>query len=124
MEAVGRSEHIEEATPCPVVGTQGTGRSGDCLCARLLLDLVELGGDLGQGLIPGDALPLVLALFACALHRVVDARRIIHERVGLVATSAQATSVGGMIRIAFGVDELTVLAVSQNTAVLMAEIAA
>ena len=124
VEAVGRSEQVEEAAPRPVIGTQGTGGGGDCLCTGLFLDLVDLGGNLGQGLIPGDALPLVLALLARALHRVVDARRIVHERVGLVTASAQATGVGGMVRIAFGVDELAVLDVSQNAAVLMAEIAA
>ena len=122
MAHVGGAEEVHEAAACPVVGTQGTSDGSHGLCAALCLDGVDLVGNLGESLVPRDALPLVLALLARALERVVDASRGIVESHCLVATCAQTTGVG-RVGIALGVQQLAILNVGENAAVVVAEVA-
>ena len=75
---LGRAQRIGEAVDHALNAVDeavvaGAGIDDDRLIAVGLLGLHELFGDGGDGLIPGDALPLVLAALADALHRVLDA---------------------------------------------------
>ena len=122
MEAVRRAELVQEATTRPVVGTGRTTRGGNRLSARLCLDLVESLGNLFDCLVVRDLLPLVLALFASALERMVDAGGMVDVQKRARTAAAQTTLVV-VIGIAFDLDYVAVLDIGKDTAVGMAEIA-
>lgn len=122
METVRRAELVQEAAARPVVGTRGAAGRGHGLRAAFGLDLVEFVGNLLDGLVVRDLLPLALALLADALERVVDASRVVHVQKRAGAAAAQA-SLARVIRIALDLNYVAVLDVGKNAAVGMAEVA-
>ena len=65
--------------------------------AALLLDLVELRAGFGESLVPADALPLVAATFAHALHGVLNALAL--DQLHRDARPASAHALNIAIRI-------------------------
>ena len=122
VETVRRAELVQEATTRPVIGAGRTASGGNRLSARLGLDLVESLGDLFDRLIVRDLLPLVLALLASALERVVDAGGMVDVQKRARSAAAQTTLVA-VIGIAFDLDYVAVLDIGKDTAVGVAEIA-
>ena len=122
VETVRRAELVQEATTRPVIGAGRAASGGNRLSARLGLDLVESLGDLFDRLIVRDLLPLVLALLASALERVVDAGGMVDVQKRARSAAAQTTLVV-VIGIAFDLDYVAVLDIGKDTAVGMAEIA-
>ena len=69
---------------------------------------VELLGQLGQGFVPGDALPLALAACTHTLKRVQDAIRVVAVPHAGVALGAQATASGDVLGVAFELDHAVI----------------
>ena len=97
-DVAGVTKEIEEARACPqVVGAVRALGGEQGLGAVLLLECHELGGNLVDRLLPGDLLPLVLALLANTLHAVVDALGMIVELDCLLALVAEAVAENGAL---------------------------
>lgn len=94
----------------------------DGLGAVLLLDVEEGVGDEVDGLVPADALPLVLAaVLRVALHRVEQAVLVVGHLGHVEAADAQAPLVVRVLRVALDLDELPVLVgVEQHAAAVVA----
>ena len=122
VEAVRRTEDVEETTASVVVRTSGAASGGNCLGAALFFDLVEPLGNLADALVPWDLFPLVFALGARALQAVVDARRMMHVLESTRAAAAQTTLVG-VVGIAFDLDDFAIFHVSEDATICVAEVA-
>ena len=122
VEAVRRTEDVEETATCVVVRTSGAASGGNCLGAAFFLNLVEPLSNLADALVPWDLFPLVFALGACALQAVVDARRMMHVLESTRAAAAQTTLVG-VVGIAFDLDDFAIFHVSEDATICVAEVA-
>ena len=122
VETVRRAEQVQEATAGEVIGARRSAGGGDGLGAAFRFDLVESIGNLLDGLIVRDLLPLALALLADALERMVDAGRMVHVQKRAGTTAAQ-TALARIIRITLDLDHVAILNIGEYAAVSMAEIA-
>ena len=106
----------------PVDVASGAVSHQDGLAAQaLVVDLfLDVGGDHVDGLIPRDALPLVLAALARALHGVLQAVVAFHHLDHVEAAHAQLAVGIGVERVAFDLGELAVLGVEQHAAGIVA----
>ena len=122
VQVVRRAVHVQETA---AEGTEYRvelwGEHAVGLGAVLLLLLLQLRGDLVEGLVPGDLLELALALLAHALHGVQQAVRGVHGVHGGVALGAQrlraAAEVVAGLGIALHVHPAAVLDGAQGGAV-------
>ena len=114
---VGRVDGLAEALHVAEVRVAATaGGHGHAFRAVLLVDLDELRGDLGDGLVPGDALPLVLAALAHAAHGVLVAVGMVQRLDAGHALRAQAALAHRAFGIALDLDDATVLHMRQHGA--------
>ena len=122
VEAVRGAEQVHEAPTRPVVGALGSPGSRHRLGPVLLADLEEPVADLAQRLVPGDLFPFPLAPLSHPLQRVVDAGGMVQVLQRDVAPAAQPPLVGGELRVPLDLQHPAVLDVSQDPAVLVAEV--
>ena len=89
--------------------TTGTAHNQDGLGTILVLEVLHLLGDGVICLVPGDALPLVLAaVLAGALHGIQDAIRIVDVVADGQAADTEAAVGDGVVLIALDAHELTI----------------
>ena len=84
---------------------------------------IEFLGQLGQGFVPGDALPLAFAACADPLERVQDAVRVVAVPHAGVALGAQATASGDVLGVAFELDHAVVFQEGNGTVLNVAHMA-
>ena len=119
LEEVAAAPHGQEACRREELGVAAATRGADKgLGALLLVVLPHDVADLVDGLLPGDALPLVGAALANALHGVLDAVGVV-ERLDTGETlGAHAALVHGVVGVALELDDLAVLDVGDHAAVV------
>ena len=117
---VGRAARCVDAGDLVDVAT-GALAAGDLVSAVFIGHLLEVLDDDVVGLVPGDALELVLAaVLALALHRVEQPVLVVDVVRDAQAPGAQAALVVRVLRVTLDLDELAVLDVAQDAADVVA----
>ena len=116
----GRTQRVHEAVD-HAAGAVATVLEHDGV--RIFLERgVELAGQFGQRLVPGDSLPLAFASRADALQRIQDAIRVIAVPHAGVALGAQTAAGGDVLRVAFQLDHAIVLDVGDGAVLNVADV--
>ena len=92
------------------------GRNRNGLGAVLVRNLVDAGGDIGQGLVPGDALPVVAATLAHTTHGVLVAVGMIQGLNAGHTLGAHAAHAHRALWVALDANDAAVLDVSEHGA--------
>ena len=104
---VGATHGVGHAADLPLIVTGGAAQAVDGIATVGHGDATELLVAGLEGLIPGDALPLVLATLASALHGVQDAVGMELDLLECQAARAQGAAVVRIVRVALALDEAT-----------------
>ncbi len=103
-DGVAGAQGAGEPHGVAVVAAAGTLGDGDALRPRIGDGGLHLVGDGVQGFVPGDPLPLALALFAHLLHGVLDAIGVVDVLDARETLGAHGAA-GEGIRVALDVDD-------------------
>ena len=106
------------------VGAAAAHAGEERVVAVLVDSVLDMGGRLGDGLVPGDDLPLVLAALAGPAQGVQDAARAVHGVQLVEALDAQAAAGHRGLRIALEPHDHAVLQVGDGRAHLNAAMTA
>jgi hypothetical protein len=101
---VARAEGARQPHGVAVIPAAGALGNSDALRPRIGDGGLHLVGDGVQGFVPGDPLPLALALFAHLLHGVLDAIGVVDVLDAREALGAHG-AVGEGVRVALDVDD-------------------
>ena len=118
-EGVGKRHGLHER-----VGAATAHRAEESVVAVLVDGILDVGGRLGDSLIPGDDLPLVLAALAGPTQRVQHATGAVHGVQLVQALDAEAAAGHRSLRIALEPYDHAVLQVGDGRAHLDAAVAA